>query len=184
MITRPQALSGTTAVLFDYKNPLVKKAIWALKYDRQSALGRYFGTALYREFFKQLTRGGKLANEAIILLPIPAGRKALATRGYNHAAIIAQTIAKCGMADHLQIRMEQAILYKKRQNAQQAHARAKEEREENVRDIFGIRDGEKLRGKTVILIDDVITTGATMREARRTVKAWGPKRVLAIAVAH
>ena len=56
IITKPKALSGTTAVLFDYHHPLIKKAIWALKYHRRSSLGRYFGTALYREFFKQLTR--------------------------------------------------------------------------------------------------------------------------------
>src|SRR3989344_3587851 len=105
------ALSGTTAVLLDYQNPLVKKAIWALKYHRRRSIGRYFGNALYREFFKQLNRSGKHAKEKIILIPIPGGKKAVAMRGYNHAAIISSAIAKCGQADGLQISSANHLLY-------------------------------------------------------------------------
>ena len=74
------ALSGTTAALFDYQNPLVKKAIWALKYKHRRSIGKYFGVALYREFFKQLAYGSKKTNEEILLIPVPAGRKAIADR--------------------------------------------------------------------------------------------------------
>lgn len=182
--TKATALSGTTAVLFDYQNPLVKKAIWALKYHRRRMLGRYFGTALYREFFKQLMKGGKHVGEEIVLLPIPGSKKALTTRGYNHAAIIAEAIAKCGQADGMRISAPRNVLYKKREVMQQVKARGKVKRAQNVANAFNIRDGEKLFGKTVILIDDVITTGATMSEARRVVKVWKPKRILALAVAH
>ncbi len=182
--TKATALSGTTAVLFDYQNPLVKKAVWALKYHRRRALGRYFGTALYREFFKQLMKGGKHVGEEIVLIAIPGSKKALALRGYSHAAIIAETIAKCGMADGMRISAPRNVLYKKKEVMQQVKARGKAERTKNVANVFNIRDGEKLFGKTVILIDDVITTGATMNEARRVVKIWKPKRILALAVAH
>ena len=70
-IVRDQSHSGTTATLFDYKQPLVK-AIWALKYHHKRSLAAYFGTALYREFFKQLTHGHKKLKEEIFLIPIPA----------------------------------------------------------------------------------------------------------------
>lgn len=182
--TKAKALSGTTAVLFDYQQPLVKKAIWALKYHRRRALGRYFGTALYREFFKQLIRGGKHLGEEIVLLPIPANKKALASRGYNHAAVIAETIATCGKADGMRISAPRNVLFKKKEVLQQVKARGRMKRAQNVANAFDIRDGEKLFGKTVILIDDVITTGATMSEARRVVRVWKPKRILALAVAH
>lgn len=182
--TKPQALSGTTAVLFDYQNPLVKKAIWALKYHQKKALGKYFGNALYREFFKQLARDNKKNSGEIILIPIPASTKANSVRGYNHAAIIARSIARCAEDDGLILFVESNTLYKKRENEQQAVVQGKSKRRENVTEVFGIRDGEQLRGKTVILIDDVITTGATITEAKRVIKAFGPKRILAIAVAH
>ncbi len=184
IITRATALGGTTAVLFDYHHPLIKKAIWALKYGRTPALGRYFGNALYREFFKQLSKGTKLSHEEIILLPIPAGKKAVAIRGYNHATIIANSIAKYGRADGMNIFVVNDILYKKKENTQQVKMREKGKREQNVLGNFGIHNGELIKGKTIILIDDVITTGATMNEAKRAVKEHGPKRVLAIAVAH
>ncbi len=182
--TKPIALSKTTAALFDYHHPLIKKAIWALKYHRRRALARYFGTALYREFFKELARGGKHHKEAIVLIPIPGGKKAIAMRGYNHASLIAEAIRECGKADGLHIVVENSILYKQKEVSQQVAARERVKREKNVEGVFRVRDTEKILGKTVILIDDVITTGATMNEARRVIKASGPKRVLSIAVAH
>ncbi len=182
--TKPQALSGTVAALFDYKNPLVKKAVWALKYHRKRALGNYFGTALYREFFKQLARRGEGKNDEIVLIPVPASKKAVATRGYNHARIIAQAIARCAEKDHMTLVVRGDILFKTKENTQQARARSKIGRQENVAGIFAVQHGAYLVGKTVILIDDVITTGATIAEARKAIKSHGPKRVLAIAVAH
>ncbi len=182
--TKPHALSSTVAVLFDYRNPLVKKAIWALKYHHRKSLGKYFGVALYREFFKQLAHGSKKAREEIFVIPIPSGAKGMSTRGYNHASIIAKTIAECARGDNLPITFSDQLLYKKRENAQQVAVIGKSGRQENVRELFGLRHGEMIRGKTVVIIDDVITTGATAREARRALKEFGPKRVLTIAVAH
>ncbi len=184
IITHPIALSGTTAVLFDYRNPLVKKAIWSLKYHRKKSLGNFFGIALYREFFKQLARDNKRNSEEIILVPIPSGIRANAIRGYNHSGIIAKAIARAAVDDGLFLSVRSDILYKKRENIRQAALQKKAKRKENVEDVFGVRGGEGVRGKTIILIDDVITTGATIVEAKKAIKAYGPKRILAIAVAH
>ena len=178
------ALSGTSAALFDYKNPLVKKAVWALKYKHRRSIGKYFGTALYREFFKQLSYGTKKTGESIILIPVPGSQKARRMRGYNHAGVIAATIAELGQDEGLTITLRDDILYKRKEVSQQAHTRGKDERKKNVESIFAVRHGEEIYEKTVILIDDVITTGATVAEAKRALKACKPKRVLAIAVAH
>jgi predicted amidophosphoribosyltransferase len=113
-----------------------------------------------------------------------AGKKARTKRGYNHSAVIARTIVEFGRHDGLDIEMREDILIKRREVPQQARTRGKEERAKNVESVFGLQNGEYLHEKTVILIDDVITTGATITEARRALKAMHPKRVLAIAVAH
>jgi predicted amidophosphoribosyltransferase len=76
------------------------------------------------------------------------------------------------------------MLFKKRENEQQVTARTKAKRAKNVAHAFGVRHGERITGKTVVLIDDVITTGATIIEAKRALREWKPKRILAIAVAH
>ena len=182
--TRPQALSSTTAALFDYRHPLVKRALWALKYHRRRSLGKYFGIALYREFFKQLTRENTLNKEEIVLIPVPASVKAVAMRGYNHSGVIASAIAEAGKEDGLSLRVEHKMLVKRRENARQVEARTKTEREKNVEHVFAVRNGERIAGKTVILIDDVVTTGATVKEARRALLPWKPKRILTIVVAH
>ena len=182
--THPIALSGTTAALFDYRNPLVKKAIWSLKYKRKRSLGKYFGTALYREFFKHLAYGNKKTNEEIILIPVPASAKATSIRGYNHAAIIAKTIADCAKNDDLKLTLRTDMLYKKKEVEHQARVQSKSAREENVDHVFAVRHGDELFEKTVILVDDVITTGATIKDAKRALKAFKPKRILAIAAAH
>lgn len=182
--TRPHALSGSVAALFDYQNPLVKKALWALKYHRRRSLGKYFGVALYREFFKALAHGGKKTHEEILLIPIPASLKALALRGYNHAGVIATAIAESGKGDGLLLRVEPKILFKKRENAPQVTTRTKTGRAKNVAHTFGVRHGALLAGKTIILVDDVVTTGATIKEARRALSEWKPKRILAVAAAH
>jgi ComF family protein len=182
--TKPKALSGTTAALFDYQNPLVKKATWALKYHRKKALGKYFGVALYREFFKQLAKKGTKVREEILLIPIPAGKKATTIRGYNHATVIAKSIARCAKDDGLVLTVCDTVLYKKFENPQQVKTQGRKGRKANVEQLFGVEHGEKLAGKTLILIDDVITTGATMSEAKRALREFHPKRILAIAVAH
>lgn len=184
IITKPIALSGTTATLFDYKQPLVKKTIWALKYHHKRSLATYFGTALYREFFKQLTHGHKKLREEIILIPIPAHKKANAARGYNHTEAIARAIERCGKEDNLKLTVRNDVLIKKKENIRQVEAGGRAGRMKNVEDLFIVRHGEELTGKTVIIIDDVITTGATMADARRALREWKPKRILAIAVAH
>ncbi len=181
---KARALSGTTATLFDYRNPLVKKAIWALKYKHKRSIGKYFGTALYREFFKQLAYGKKKTNEEIILIPVPASVKAVRMRGYNHAGVIASTIAEVAKNDGLRFILRDDVLYKSKEVSQQARASTKSERMANVENVFEVHHGEDLTGKTLILIDDVITTGATIADAKRALKEWKPKRVLAIAVAH
>ncbi len=182
--TKPVALSGTSAALFNYQNPLVKKAIWALKYKRKKSLGKYFGTALYREFFKQLAYGSKKTNETIFVLPVPAGKKAVAIRGYNHAGVIARTIVECAKNDGLDLLLRTDFLYKRKEVPRQMTMSERSKRKENVENIFGVKNGEELRGKTVVLIDDVITTGATIADAKRALKEFKPKRILAIAVAH
>lgn len=185
IIVNPHALSETTATLFDYRNPLVKKAIWGLKYQRRRALGVYFGNALYREFFVPLARGnGKKVPDDIVLIPIPASKKALSMRGYNHATLIARAIAETAKSDGMHLSVRTDILYKKREVPQQAGTKGRTKRQQNVAQVFGIRRAEAIEGQTVILIDDVITTGATMNEARQALKTANPKRLLALAAAH
>lgn len=181
----PTAVSRSTAALFDYTHPLVKKAVWALKYDRRSALADYFGNALYREFFAHLARGtAPKTHEEMLLLPVPSSPGTIHERGTNHAEAIARAIALCGKKDGIPLVADASILEKTKDTPRQVETEGRTERMHNVRGTFSVKQGDRVNGKTIVLIDDVITTGATLREARRALREHKPKRILAIAVAH
>ncbi len=181
---KPQVLGNGTAALFEYRNPLVKKALWNLKYRHQREMGEYFGVALYREFFRDLLATPEHARLPIVLIPIPLTRKERRKRGYNHAEIIARAIEDYALADRLPIEVDVRTLKKARETKHQVDTVGKKEREENLKGVFVVADPRGIVGKTIVLIDDVITTGATMREAQETLRGAGAAKVLGIAAAH
>lgn len=119
--------------------------------------------------------------EPALLVPIPASKKRLRERGCNQAALLASAIA-----DHAPTRFEYAeVLARTRNTVSQTKMRNKKERRMNVRGSFEVVNVEKLTDRIVIVIDDVITTGATMEEARRTLlEASAALIVLGAAIAH
>lgn len=184
IVRRPRALSPWSAALFEYRNTIVKKAIHALKYSGKKRIATYFGNALYREFLQPTLRNGRVRDDMILLVPIPASRHAERLRGYNHAAAIAHAISAAAAADGFAIALDKRLLMKIRENDQQVTMRGKTARATNVANAFVVSTSFPHTEKTLILIDDVITTGATVGEARRALKVVGAKRVLALAVAH
>ena len=154
-----------------------------MKYRRNRSLGKYFGVALYREFFKHLARKHE-ADSDLVLVPIPGSTKGLRERGFNHAEIIARTIAESAQTDGFAIPVATGLLRRTRKQARQVDAKTRKRRMKNMEDGFTIREGAAIRGKVVILIDDVITTGATVEAAKAALLPHRPKRVFAIAVAH
>ena len=182
--TNTQVVGKGLATLYDYHHPLIKRGIWNLKYKNEATMGKYFGIALYREFFKDMLTQSEHAREPLLLIPIPQKKNRFSLRRDNHAAIIARAIAQYAQADHLPIEIDEEILLKVKDTKRQVETVGKENRKENIRDAFSVRHPERILGKNIILIDDVITTGATMNEARKTLNAYRPKRILGIAVAH
>lgn len=178
---RPRAMGDGIVALFEYHQPIVKKAIGEFKYGHKKALGAYFGTALYREFFAPLAKQ-KDAPE-IVLIPIPTGNKGEEKRGYNHTEEIARGIARAGKAFGVKMTvvpcLEKKIGIKAQVDAGDAYARKK-----NMQQAMRVTQKSLVRGKHVVVIDDVITTGATMREALRVLENAGAGRAVGIAVAH
>lgn len=124
--------------------------------------------------------GAELWADADVLVPVPLHRWRLMRRRYNQAALLAHGVAKetclpC-LADGL---------IRHRATESQGHKRAAERRK-NVKGAFAInpRHADAVRGKNVVLIDDVFTTGATVRECAQTLLNAGAARVDVVAVAR
>jgi ComF family protein len=112
------------------------------------------------------------------VIPVPLHRKKLKMRGFNQAEVLAARIARARKIELLDGR-----LVKIRNTPPQTTLEGKE-RDHNVRDAYRVRRAKKLKGKTVLLVDDVYTTGSTIRECGRTLRRAGVKEVRAVTLAR
>lgn len=183
IVSKPILHQNWITTLFNYHQPIVKKAVQDLKFNNRKSVAGYFGNALYREFFSELARKPKDA-ENIVLIPIPGGAEGYAKRGYNHAAEISFVICQSAKRANLPIVCETDILYKVIESSHQSKTSDRSARKKNIEGVFAVRNFSKIKGKTIVLVDDVVTTGETMNAARKVLQKAGAKKIIGIAVAH
>jgi ComF family protein len=120
----------------------------------------------------------KILDQTDVLVPVPLHWSRQIQRGYNQADSLARRMARRSRG----ITVEYPIVRLKNTPAQTAvHAAA--DRAANLRFAFGLVDGRKISGKCVTLVDDVITTGSTLKAAARAIKEASPASICAITVA-
>ena len=110
-------------------------------------------------------------------LPVPLHIIRQKERGFNQSNFISKGIRKI----HKGILMKDVLIRKKNTISQTQLNR--EERQENINEAFRVRNTMDVSGKTIILVDDLITTGATMNECAKALKRNGAKNVIGVAVA-
>jgi len=82
------------------------------------------------------------------------------------------------------LKLEKDTLIKPKDTKHQAHIENRSERLKNIIGSFAVKNPEAIKGKNIILIDDILTTGATLTEARKILKYSGARKVVAFTVAH
>ncbi len=118
----------------------------------------------------------KMSNFALII-PVPLSRKHYLERGYNQAELLARAIAqKTGK------KLENKILFKNKNNRTQSGLNARE-RMENTKNVYEVRQGKKIRGKNILLVDDIYTTGATVDACSKVLKENGASKIIVATVA-
>src|SRR3989344_9238047 len=162
--------------VFSYRDPLIRNIIRAFKYTGQKELSLPLGYALYDTVHEDMAYGALMHDASpVILIPIPLSRARLRERTFNQSALIARelwALLPSGSAT-----LTEDALVRVRDTEKQALRMSRAEREENVRGCFAVTDSSRVAGKRVLLIDDVITTGATMREARHVLLDAGAQSV-------
>jgi len=150
----------------------LRAAILALKYRGKTAVVPALAGLLARVVEEE-----PALRRARTLVPVPLHPRRLRHRGFNQAELLAAELAaRTGMV------LRRDLIVKARHTRPQVGLNA-EQRRENLRDAFAFRGDEPLQGP-VLLLDDVITTGATFHECARTLRAAGVTSVYAIALAH
>ena len=152
----------------------ISELIHGLKYRRITALDSILAELLV-EYLNKFRVNFK-ENPILIPVPLHPGRERI--RGFNQSELIARKLAGC-----LSFRLEPEVLRKVKKTTPQVGLPA-EERKRNVQNSFLVSRPNEVWHKTVILVDDVKTTGATLEEAARVLKEAGAKRVWAVTVAH
>ncbi|MCE9585480.1 ComF family protein [Candidatus Nomurabacteria bacterium] len=175
--------------MFDYRHPPIKKSIWLLKYKNKKRLAKIFAEVLYGRILEELADLFVFENfNNPILIPIPLAPKRKRERGYNQTELICENLikidAKNSTKQNANFTFEKNILIKPKDTEHQARIKNRNKRLKNLKNSFMIKNPEKIKGRNIILIDDVTTTGATLDEARKTLKKYGAKKIFAFTIAH
>lgn len=172
-----------TIALFSYSHPLMRELIWELKYNGNKIVADKLGEILADTITNELAEREVFDNfKRPILIPVPISDKRRLERGWNQSELLAQAIKKRDTEEKLKYMPRQLV--KVRHTESQTKTSNKEERQSNLKNSMKVLSPHSVQGRSVILIDDVITTGSTFKEARRALKEVGVRHVLCIAVAH
>lgn len=156
-----------------YNNDQVKKLIWRLKYEKKSAAAKPLALILETHL-----RNLALNISDYHILPVPLHKNRERERGFNQAALIAEHLSK-----KISLPVIKGGFIRTKDTEPQAESKNFEAREKNVLGSFQITNPEFIKGKNIILLDDVFTSGSTMNEAVEALKTEGAAKILALVVA-
>lgn len=167
------------------KKPLFRMVRSAIKYDdisKKSILAFKFmdKTENAKIFAKWLKLAGKdiFENDVDVFIPVPLHYARLVKRHYNQAALLAKELScVTGIATDL------SSLVKFKHTKPQVSFSGKA-REKNIKGAFKVKHPERIAGKRIVLIDDVMTTGSTLRECAKVLLAAGAVSVDALTIAR
>ena len=145
-------LIRASSYLYYYKEGIGQKLIAEIKYRKNQELGKWIGSYLA----KDVVSSSSFFQGIDYLIPVPLHPKKLKQRGFNQAEMIAK-----GISQITNIPLEPKNLYRRKANTSQTK-KGVFERWKNTQDIFSIENKQLFTGKHVLLIDDVLTTGATL----------------------
>ena len=170
---------------FDYRDEVMRKAIWNLKYYNRFSIGGKLGKLLYENMIEEISElEAYTQGSPILVIPVPISKSRNKMRGYNQAEKIARGF--CNSSPRKIFELRNDIVIKIRDTLPQARISNRNMRLKNVRGIFDINIKNKkiLKDRTVIIIDDVTTTGGTITEIIKILKKNGAKKVIGMTVAH
>jgi len=164
------------AVSFGEYAGALRGLIHLLKYDKVLPAAPQLGSML-AEAITQLEPADDQSQPLLVPVPLHASKRG--ERGFNQTELIVRSAAK-----RLPLQMEIAAVLKRHRPTHSQVGLSREERVANMRDAFRVTDPQRLKGRTVIVVDDVITTGTTVSECARVLRNAGAERVWAATVAR
>lgn len=149
---------------------VLKEAIHLFKYEKKDGLSNMLGGLMFKLLDKEKW-------DFDYIVPVPLHKKKEKARGFNQAMLLAEFISK-----RKNIPIFKGL--KKTINTPPQVGLSYHERRTNILDCFTLKDNKKIEGKSILLIDDVITTGTTIEECSRVLTKGGAKDVYGLCLAY
>ena len=164
-------IKDNTVSLLPFSEPIVRAVVHEAKFQHNEKAWELLGEVLAQYL--------KHNEKDILLLPIPLSAKRQRKRKYNQV----EEITRCAnrLLPHLKVSTH--TLFRKRDTVPQTTLKRKE-RLTNVKDAFGIRDGNSITNRNIIVLDDVSTTGATLSADRQVMEKHHPAKVTLLSLAR
>lgn len=165
-------IESAAACFFFNKGEKVQKMIHRIKYHHKKEAGIFMGKYYARDL---VTSPAYCAPE--IIVPVPLHRARKIKRGYNQSELFAK-----GIAEVLKKEVDTQSLVRVKGSATQTR-KGRFDRWKNVQDLFEIKNTQRLAGRHILLVDDVITTGATLEACAQTILRLAGTKVSVVTIA-
>lgn len=158
--------------VFSYETHILK-AIHQFKYARNMSVGETLAS-----FMAGFSFSGIDFADYSLIIPVPLHIKKLRERGFNQSLILGRALEKKHM-----IPVDFSVLKRKKFTLAQAGSN-RNERKQNIKDAFEVKNVKRIKGNNLILVDDVYTTGATANECAKILMGEGAKKVAVLTLAR
>ncbi|MFM2330879.1 MAG: hypothetical protein RLZZ26_386 [Candidatus Parcubacteria bacterium] len=172
----PETRPGTVALL-PFSDERVRAALHEAKYHGSERAFKLLGNVLA----EYLTGHDDLERRRVVLVPVPLGQKRMKERGFNQVAEVARRALRT-LGREAAITIDTSLLMRTRETTSQVSL-PREKREENMRGAFGAAHPADATHLYIVL-DDVLTTGATLQATIDALASAGATDIISIALAH
>lgn len=157
---------------------VLREVILRVKYSKDEGLAEVVGNLWARQLPTRLSEAPDVeAPDVVVPVPLHWSRKW--SRGFNQSDVLARALAA-----GLRVPCHTRLVYRRRRTPQQAGETSRSVRHENVRGAFALRRHPPWAGKTILLVDDVLTTGATASAVALVLRALKPAQIIVAVLAH
>ncbi len=150
-----------------YNRDTAKEGVYMLKFRNAPYAADFFGKQMAETVKKRFS---KVEFDAVCI--VPSTRRSLSERKYDYVELLAKAMNK-----HLKLSLDQKLL-KKIRNTEKQHTLTHDKRQSNVKGAY--KATKRLDGKTVLLVDDIKTTGYTLNECAKQLRMAGAERVYCV----
>lgn len=161
---------------FQYQG-LIREQIINYKFNDEPYKYKAISNFIFKNFILNDSKIFQIINEYDVIIPVPVSKKRFKERGYNQAELIANQIAK---------KLEKSVitncLYKAKNIVAQSTLN-REQREENIKNVYKLKNAEQLCNKKILLIDDIYTTGSTVNECCKLLKTAQTRKIGVLTIA-